>query len=267
MNDLLDAVILGIVEGLTEFIPVSSTGHLILAEAVLGRERASASVFDIFIQTGAILAVVWARRERLGRMARGLTHDTAERAAALKILLAFLPAALLGVVFHGFIKNVLFSPWVVAGSLIAGGVFMLFAERLAPPETARSMEAISWKKALGIGLCQTAALVPGISRAGASIVGARLLGVELRTATEFSFFLAIPTIFGAAAFDLYKSAHLLSLADVPMFLTGTVAAFVSALIVVNGLIGFIGRHGFAPFGWYRIGLGAAVLAALTGGLL
>ncbi len=267
MKDLFDAGILGVIEGLTEFIPVSSTGHLILAETILRRPDAAASVFDVFIQVGAVMAVLWVRRARIVRMLAGLPSDRQEQGMALKIVVAFLPAALLGMVLHGFIKAVLFSPWVVGASLIGGGVFMLFAERIAPAEKTPSMESMPLKTALGIGLCQMLALIPGISRAGASIVGARMLGVERRTATEFSFFLAIPTIFGAAAYDLYKNIDLLSRDDLPLFLTGTVTAFVAALLVVNWLIDFVGRHGFVPFGWYRIVAGGAVLALLFSGVL
>lgn len=266
MVDAIDSIILGIVEGLTEFIPVSSTGHLILAGSFLKIEN-SGNVFEVFIQIGAILAVVWARRMRILKMARGLTSDRDEQLLAAKILIAFFPAALAGFFLHGFIKSVLFSPWVVAISLIVGGIFMIIADRIAPPVKASNMEAMSLKTALGVGLCQVASLIPGISRAGASIVGARLLGVEMRTAAEFSFFLAIPTIFGAAAYDLYRNYEILSVDMIPTFAIGTVAAFISALIVVNWMIDFVGKHGFKPFGYYRIVVGLIVIAFLYLGLI
>lgn len=267
ITQFLDSIILGIVEGLTEFIPVSSTGHLILTESLLGRNHETAGVFDVFIQIGAILAVVWARRARIVKMIVGLPSVREEQLLATKIVVAFLPAAFAGAFLHSFIKDVLFSPWVVSIGLIVGGVFMIFAERLARPQTITNMESMSLKMALGVGLCQVAALIPGISRAGASIVGARLLGVEMRTAAEFSFFLAIPTIFGAAAYDLYQNWDIVSADDIPSFAIGTIAAFMSALVVVNYLIDFVGKYGFKPFGYYRIVVGCLVLGLLYSGII
>lgn len=266
-GSLFHSALLGVIEGLTEFIPVSSTGHLIIGEAFLRRPDATASVFDVFIQTGAILAVVWARRQRVFRLAWGFFTNAQERLMGVKIIIAFLPAALTGVLFHGFIKEVLFSPFVVGASLIIGGIIMLVVERSAPDPRMDDMDSISLKTAFCIGLCQVAALIPGISRAGASIVGAQFLGVERRAATEFSFFLAIPTIIGAAAYDLYKNIDILSMEDLPVFATGTVTAFISALFVVNGLIAFVGKHGFKPFGYYRIAIGLVVFLLLSQGLL
>lgn len=267
IDHFFDSIILGIVEGLTEFIPVSSTGHLILTETLLNREHGNASVFDVFIQIGAIFAVVWARRARITRMVLGLPSDRDEQLLALKIIVAFLPAAFAGALLHNFIKEVLFSPWVVSIGLIVGGIFMLFAERIAKPATMTNMESMSVKTALCVGLCQVAALIPGISRAGASIVGARLIGVEMRTAAEFSFFLAIPTIFGAAAYDLYQNWDIVSANDIPFFAVGTIAAFISALFVVNFLIDFVGKYGFKPFGYYRILIGVIVLSLLYAGII
>ncbi len=267
LENIIESIILGIVEGLTEFIPVSSTGHLIVTESLLNRHHETAGVFDVFIQIGAILAVVWARRMRILKMVSGLPNDREEQLLAAKIIVAFIPAAIAGAFLHGFIKEVLFSPWIVAIGLIVGGIFMLFAERLAKPPLITNMESMSLKMALGVGLCQVAALIPGISRAGASIVGARLLGVEMRTAAEFSFFLAIPTIFGAAAFDMYQNWDIVSAADLPFFAIGTVAAFFSALIVVNWMIDFVGKHGFKPFGYYRIVIGILVLTLLGFGYI
>ena len=263
----IDSIILGIVEGLTEFIPVSSTGHLIAAESILGRTEESAKVFDVFIQIGAILAVVWARRIRIIHIIAGLPKDRVQQLLALKIIVAFLPAAIAGVLFYPIIKAVLFSPWVVGITLITGGIFMIFAEKFARQPDVTSMESMSVMTALKIGLCQILSLIPGVSRAGASIVGARLLGVEMRTAAEFSFFLAIPTIFGAAVYDLYKSRDLLSPNNVPEFAIGTIAAFSSALIVVKWLIDFVGKHGFKPFGYYRIVAGIILIALLYTGTI
>lgn len=266
-SSLLDAGLLGIVEGLTEFIPVSSTGHLILAEAALNRHDATASVFDIFIQVGAILAVLWARRQRVLKLGVGFFNNAEERLMGFKIIAAFIPAAVMGFMLHGYIKEVLFSPWVVGVSLIVGGIIMLLVEKSAPVAKMETMDDISLKTAFGIGLCQIAALIPGISRAGASIVGAQFLGVERRAATEFSFFLAIPTIIGAASFDLYKNFDLVSRDNIPVFAVGTVMAFISALIVINTLITFVGKYGFKPFSYYRIIFGTLVLILLYAGIL
>ena len=267
LNQFFDSVILGIVEGLTEFIPVSSTGHLILTDALLAKNTEVSDVFAVFIQVGAILAVVWARRMRIIKMVCGLPNERPQQLLAAKIVIAFLPAAFMGALLHGFIKDVLFSPWVVSVSLIIGGIFMLFAERISKPAQIQNMEAMSLKMALGVGLCQVAALIPGVSRAGASIVGARMLGIEMRTAAEFSFFLAIPTIFGAAVFDLYQNWDIVSKDDIPVFAVGTIAAFISALIVVNYLIDFVGKYGFKPFGYYRIVAGILFLILLYTGII
>lgn len=266
-ESLIDSGILGIVEGITEFIPVSSTGHLILTGAFLERSSAASGVFDVFIQIGAILAVLWLKRERVISLAFGFFTNAHERSMGLKILAAFLPAAFIGVLFHGFIKDVLFSPWVVGVSLIVGGVVLLAVEHSAPKPRVESMDNISMKTAVGIGLCQIASLIPGVSRAGASIVGAQFLGVERRAATEFSFFLAIPTILGAAVFDLYQNRHILTASDIPDFAIGTIMAFISALFVVRALIDFVGKYGFRPFGYYRIAFGTLVLILLSIGIL
>lgn len=265
MDSYIDAVILGIIEGLTEFIPVSSTGHLIIGEAILKRamDATTSGVFDVFIQVGAILAVIWSRRTRVMAMTTGFFTDTRERAMALKILLAFLPAVAGGLLLHDWIKTVLFSPWVVAVSLVIGGIVLLIAERMAGTPRFFNMDALPFKTALGIGLCQLVALIPGVSRSGASIVGAELLGVERKTAAEFSFFLAIPTICGAAAYDMYKNFHFLKADDMPIFAIGTLAAFFSALAVVNTLIAFVGKYGFKPFGYYRIAAGCVLMLLLS----
>lgn len=259
----LQVLLLGVLEGLTEFIPVSSTGHLILMGAVLGFEGPPGRVFEIAIQLGAILAVVVLYVRRLWGVLVGLPGDPAARHFAAAILLAFLPAALVGVVAHGFIKAVLFSPWVVAVSLILGGVAILLIERARPVATVHAIEALSLRRALAIGAMQCLAMIPGVSRSGATIMGALLLGVDRRTAAEFSFFLAIPTMFGAVVYDLYKNRAGLTLDGGMVIAVGFAAAFLAALLVVRALIGFVARHGFAPFAWYRIGLGVVALVLLS----
>ena len=266
-DGLISAAILGIIEGLTEFIPVSSTGHLIVGGEILGRTSENGHVFDIFIQTGAILAVIWVHRLRVLSLAIGFFTNTHERLMGLKIIAAFIPAAIAGVLLHGFIKATLFNPWVVAIALILGGFAMLAIERRAPTPTATTMDGISMKTAFGIGLCQLAALIPGVSRAGATLVGAQFLGVERKAATEFSFFLAIPTIIGASAYDFYKNLDHLSSNDIPVFAIGTITAFISGLIVVRGLVAYVGKYGFTPFAYYRIVFGALVLTLLTTGII
>lgn len=268
MNEaLIDAAILGVVEGVTEFIPVSSTGHLILAGTILGSPFLSSGVFEVFIQAGSILAVMCYYVVRVMGLARGVFVPGRDRDLLMKILIAFFPAALVGVLLHGFIKGVLFSPWVVAVALIVGGFVMLWVERRAPKSYAPTIDHISFKTALQIGLCQLAALIPGVSRAGASIVGAQFFGVSRPAATEFSFFLAIPTILGAATYDLYRNFDVLTPADLPIFTVGFIAAFISALIVIRWLIRYVSKHGFAPFAYYRIVAGAVMLGLLSFGVL
>ena len=267
MYDIFNAIILGIVEGITEFIPVSSTGHLILTGKFLGREGPSASVFDVVIQVGAILAVIWVWRVRVFKLAIGFFTNAAERLMGIKIILAFLPAAIVGVLAHDFIKHVLFSPLVVAISLIVGGIVMLIVERAAPKSTAETMDDISVLTAFKIGLCQLFALIPGVSRAGASIVGAQFLGASRIAATQFSFFLAIPTIIGASVFDLAKNMDLLTKNDAPVFIVGTLAAFLSAMIVIKWLIAYVSKYGFTPFAYYRIIFGTFVLILLGTGVI
>ena len=259
----LQVVLLGVLEGLTEFIPVSSTGHLILMEAVLGFEGPPGRVFEIAIQLGAILAVVVLYFRRLLDVLLGLRHDPAAHHFAVAILLAFLPAAAIGVVAHGFIKAVLFSPWVVAVSLIVGGIAILLIERSRPQPRIHDIAQLPLGRALAIGFVQCLAMVPGVSRSGATIMGALLLGVDRRTAAEFSFFLAIPTMFGATVYDLYKNRAGLNLDGGLLIAVGFIAAFLAALLVVRALIGFVARHGFAPFAWYRIALGVLALVLLS----
>jgi undecaprenyl-diphosphatase len=258
----LEALFLGVLEGVTEFLPVSSTGHLILAGYLLGFEGPPGKVFEVVIQLGAILAILVVYFQRLWGVLVGLPTQPAARRFAAAILLAFLPSAVLGVLLHGFIKTVLFSPWVVSVALMVGGVVFIAVDRRLPPPTHTDIGAFSWVLALRIGLFQTLALVPGVSRSGATILGALLMGVDRKTAAEFSFFLAIPTMLGAATYDLFKNRHTLQVDDAGLIAVGFAAAFVAALVVVRTVVGFVSRHGFAPFGWYRLAVGALMLGYL-----
>jgi undecaprenyl-diphosphatase len=261
---LLQAAFLGLVEGLTEFIPVSSTGHLILLVDLLGFRGPPGQVFEIVIQLGAILAILAVYAPMLLGVVRRAPTDPGARRFVLAVLLAFLPAAVIGALAHDFIKGVLFSPWVVSVALIVGGVAILLIERLRPAPVHADIETFSPGLSLGIGLFQVVAMIPGVSRSGATIMGALLLGVDRRTATLFSFFLAIPTMLGATAYDLFKNRHTLDAAGTEVIAVGFVVAFLAALLVVRWLVGFVGRHGFGPFAWYRIVLGVVMLGVLIG---
>lgn len=258
----VNAFIMGIVEGLTEFLPVSSTGHLLLMNEILGFQGPQGNVFEIVIQLGAILAVVVVYFERLWKVAIGLPTSAAARRFVYAVLLSFLPAMAIGFFAHDFIKNVLFNPLVVAWSLIIGGFAILYIEKIAPPPNVHEVEEMSMKTALAIGLAQCLAMIPGVSRSGATIMGALMLKVDRKVAAEFSFFLAIPTMAAATAYDLYKNFHNLSTDDGIVIGIGFVTAFFSALFVVKTFVGFISKHGFAPFAWYRIGVGALALLFL-----
>ncbi len=256
------AVILGVVEGLTEFLPVSSTGHLILAGHALGFTGPNAATFEIFIQLGAILAVVWEYRSRLVQVVFGALTDRASFGLVRNLALAFLPAAFAGLLLHDFIEERLFSPATVAGALVAGGVAMLAIERAGFRAVVSDVMGIPWGKALAVGLAQVLSLFPGVSRAAATIMGGMVVGLDRRSATEFSFFLAIPTLLAATLYDLLKSWGSLTPADLPIFAVGLATAFVSALAAVRVFIRFISRHDFRPFAWYRIGLGLLVFVWL-----
>lgn len=259
---LLQAAFLGMIEGLTEFIPVSSTGHLIVLISLLGFHGPSGQVFEIVIQLGAILAVVVAYAPLLtGTLARA-PSDPGARRFLLAVSLAFLPAAVVGAVAHDFIKLVLFSPLVVAAALILGGIAILLIERLGPAAVYDDIAGFPPRLSLGIGSFQVLAMVPGVSRSGATIMGALILGVERRTATLFSFFLAIPTMLAATIFDLYKNQHSLDATGLLVIAVGFITAFLAALVVVRWLIGFVGRNGFGMFAWYRIALGLLILGVL-----
>ena len=252
---MLIAVILGLVEGATEFLPVSSTGHLIVVGGLLGFTGARAATFEIVIQLGAILAVMWHYRATLWALATRCFGDSAERHLASNLVLGFLPAAVIGVLAHDWIKANLFAPTTVAAALVIGGVIMLLLEWVRPTVTTATIREISSRQAFGIGCAQVLAMIPGTSRAAATILGGYGLGLSRPAATEFSFLLAIPTIVGAAGLDLVKSRDLLSAADIPMFAVGTLVAFVSALAVIRGFLRFIERHSFTVFAWYRIAFG------------
>lgn len=265
MTDLatyLDAVILGIVEGLLEFLPVSSTGHLLLAGKLIGFEGPPGKVFEVVIQLGAILAVLVTYFSRLWKVLVGLPTDPYARRFAGVVILAFLPSAVLGVFLHGFIKNVLFDPVVVCVALIVGGIVILVVERRLPATTVCAVEQFSFPLALKIGAFQCLAMIPGVSRSGATIIGSLLMGVERKAAAEFSFFLAIPTMLGAATYDLYKNRDVLSADSVGLIAVGFVVAFIAAMASVRLLLGIVSRYGFAPFAWYRIAAGSLFLAGL-----
>ncbi len=257
---LLHALILGLVEGAAEFLPISSTGHLIIVADFLGFTGERAKTFEIFIQLGAVLAVVWYYRARIAQVLGGLGRDRTANRLVLNLAIAFVPAAALGLAFSKAIKAHLFNPVSVAAALVVGGIVILWVERRAAPPAVTHVDALCWKRALMVGLAQSAALVPGTSRSGATIVGGLLSGLSRTAATEFSFFLAIPTMFAATLYSLYKDWAQLSLADAPVFGIGFAAAFASGFVVVRLFLVYVSRHSFVPFAWYRIALGVALLA-------
>ena len=257
---LIKAAIMGVVEGLTEFLPISSTGHLILAGSLLGFVDAKAKVFEIAIQTGAILAVIIVYWQRLRDTLVGLPTQRQAQRFALNVLIAFIPAVVLGLLFGKAIKANLFTPTVVATTFIIGGFIILWAERRADQTTRiESVDDMTPWDALKLGLVQCLALVPGTSRSGATIIGGMLLGLSRKTATDFSFYLAIPTLIGAGVYSLYKERALLSVEDVPMFAVGLLFAFLSAWLCIRWLLRYVATHSFVPFAWYRIGFGALIL--------
>jgi undecaprenyl-diphosphatase len=262
MQAMLEAALLGLVEALTEFLPVSSTGHLIIAAELLDFDGPPGKVFEVVIQTGAVLAILVTYFRRFWDVLLGLGNDPAARRFVTAILLAFLPAALIGVVAHKYIKDYLFNPTVVALALILGGIAILVIERLRPVPTVNQIENFTPRLALGIGLVQCVAMVPGVSRSGATILGALLMGVTRRAAAEFSFFLAVPTLTGAAVYDLYKNRDALSGDGMELIAIGFVSAFLCSLWVIRWFVGFVSRHGFAPFAWYRIVAGTVLLVAI-----
>ena len=264
---LLHAFILGIVEGLTEFLPVSSTGHLILAGDLLHFNDEKGKVFEIVIQFGAILAVVWEFRAKIASVVRGLPRNPEAQRFALSLAIAFTPAAVLGLLFHKAIKAFLFQPIPVALAFIVGGLIILWAERRQHVVRIVVVEQIRAIDALKLGLAQALALIPGTSRSGATIIGGLLFGLSRRAATEFSFFLAIPTLTAATFYQAYSERALFSAADMPMFATGFVAAFISAFLCVRWLLRFISSHDFSSFAWYRIAFGLLVIITWKLGLV
>jgi len=260
---LWKAAVLGLVEGATEFIPVSSTGHLIVVSHWLDLLDERAKTFDIFIQLGAILAIVWLYRARLWQVVRSASTDTRSRRLLGNLLIAFLPAAAVGFLAHDWIKEQLFRPVVVAAALVLGGIIILLIEHWSPRSTISDVDGVQPPTALGIGLAQVLSLIPGTSRSGATILGGYALGLTRLAATEFSFFLAIPVMLTATLFDLLKSWSTLGPADIPMFLVGFVVSFVSAVIVVRGFLKYVSTHSFRAFAWYRIGFGVLVLLTMS----
>jgi undecaprenyl-diphosphatase len=260
------ALILGVVEGLTEFLPISSTGHLILAGDLLGFTGDKAKVFEIVIQTGAMLAIVWEYRAKFWRVAAGLASERAAQRFVLNLIVAFIPAAALGLAFSKLIKSYLFHPVPVALAFVVGGVIIFWVERsLRPRVRVERADDMTWRDALKVGVAQAFALIPGTSRSGATIIGGMLFGLSRKAATEFSFFLAVPTLIAAGAYDFWKNRALFDAGDTGLFAVGSITAFVSAFLCVRWLLRYIATHDFVPFAWYRIAFGAAVLTtAYTG---
>ncbi|AUM74811.1 undecaprenyl-diphosphate phosphatase [Paracoccus jeotgali] len=263
MTNSIVAALLGLLEGLTEFIPVSSTGHVLLAGYFLGFDSPGRA-FEVLIQLGAILAILGVYAGRLWGIFRAAPHDPQARRFIWAVLLAFLPAVVVGVLAHPIIKTVLFeTPVLIASMLIVGGVILLLVDRNPPPVRVTETESIPLKTAIAIGFIQCLAMIPGVSRSGATIVGAMLLGVGKRAAAEFSFFLSMPTMAGAFAYDLMKNREILDAQATGNIVIGFVCAFLAAIVVVKWLLGYVSRHGYALFAWWRIGVGAAALLAMA----
>jgi undecaprenyl-diphosphatase len=265
---LIKAALMGVVEGLTEFLPISSTGHLILAASILGFDQDigadKAKVFEIAIQTGAIFAVILVYWQRLISTLTGLGSDVRAQRFAINVLVGFLPAVVLGLAFGKAIKANLFTPTVVAATFILGGFIILWVEhakRTSVWSRVAEVDDMSISDAFKVGLLQCLALVPGTSRSGASIIGGMVMGLSRKAATEFSFFLGIPTLVGAGAYSLYKERHLLSASDAPLFGVGLVVSFIAAWVCVRWLLSYVATHNFKPFAWYRIAFGVFILAS------
>ena len=268
---LAKAALMGIVEGLTEFLPISSTGHLILAGSLLGFQDAKAQVFEIAIQTGAILAVIWVYWQKISSTVAALPTQRSAQRFALNVFIAFLPAVVLGLLLGKAIKAHLFNAPVVATTFIVGGLIILWAERrqarAATAPRILDVDQMGPGDALKVGLVQCLAMVPGTSRSGATIIGGMLLGLSRKAATDFSFYLAIPTLIGAGVYSLYKERALLSVADVPLFAVGFVVSFIAAWLCVRWLLRFIATHSFTGFAWYRIAFGIIVLLTSWSGIV
>lgn len=264
---LFKALILGVVEGLTEFLPVSSTGHLILVGDLLDFNDERAMVFTIAIQLGAILAVCWEYRSKIAEVLLGIGSSKSANRFVINLLIAFMPAAIMGLLFIKTIKLYLFHPVPVALALIIGGLLILWAERRDHVIEVEQVDDMDWKHALKVGLAQCLALIPGTSRSGATIIGGLFFGLSRKASTEFSFFLAIPIMFAATFYDVYKHREFLEWNDLSMFAVGFVAAFISALLAVRGLLRFISNHDFTVFAWYRIVFGIIILATAYTGVI
>ncbi len=262
------ALILGIVEGLTEFLPISSTGHLILTSSLLGFNDEKGKVFEVFIQSGAMLAVVWEYRRKLSGVVVDFFREAAARRFALNVVVAFVPAATLGLLFGKHIKSALFYPVPVALAFVIGAFVIIWAERRQRDRRARieSVDDMTWVDALKVGIAQSFALIPGTSRSGATIIGGMLFGLSRRVATEFSFYLAVPTLVAAGIYDMWKNRTLFSAEDMPVLAIGFVASFACAVLVIRWLIHYVSRHDFIPFAWYRLAFGGVVLLTAWTGL-
>jgi undecaprenyl-diphosphatase len=267
LSDVVKALILGIVEGLTEFLPISSTGHLIITQQLLGFNDERAKVFAIVIQTGAMMAVVWEYRARHWQILRGLVDDPRARRFVANVAIAFTPLAVLGLAFGDWIKAYLFNATAVAVAFIVGGLLILWAERRDHRIRVDDVDEMTWRDALKVGIAQAFALIPGMSRAGSTIIGGLLFGLSRRAATEFSFFLAVPTLVAAGVLDLFEHRDLLGAGDIGVFATGFLAAFVSAFVAVRALLRYISRNDFTVFAWYRIAFGLIVLVSGYAGII
>ncbi len=267
MIRLLQSALLGILQGLTEFLPISSTAHLLVGSHLFGYTDPG-GVFTVIIQFGSILAVMWLYRAKIARLVIGFVNGGDERRFAFAVLAAFMPALIAGAFLAGFVKSVLYESFAtIAVAFIVGGVIMLAVERLRPPVVVRDADQTPAGRAVAVGVCQTLALVPGVSRSGATIVGGMLMGLDRRAAAEFSFFLAMPTMAAAFVHDLWEVRHQLAADRAAEIGVGFVMAFIAALVVVKAFLNFVGRSGFAPFAWYRIAVGAMLLAAISVGWL
>jgi len=259
---LLKAALLGVIEGLTEFLPISSTGHLIIIGDMLDFNDEKGKVFEIAIQLAAVLAVMWAYRQKVSDVTIGLVRrESVAWRFATNLMIAFMPAAVLGLMFHGAIKTFLWSPITVAIALILGGIVILVVEKRMTkvPPRIQTVDDMTWKDALKVGTAQSFALIPGTSRSGATIMGGLIFGLSRTAATEFSFFLAIPTMIAATVYDVHKNWDLFTLADLPMFAIGFMMSFIAAMIAVKALLRYVASHTFVPFAWYRIVFGCFVL--------
>jgi len=254
------ALILGIVEGLTEFLPISSTGHLIVAGDLLDFNGETATAFKIIIQLGAILAVMWEFRDRIFSVVRGLPSERKAQRFTGNLLIAFIPALIIGPLFANLIEHWLFNPITVASALIVGGIIMIWAEKREHAIKAESVDDMTWGLALKVGLAQCLAMIPGTSRSGATIIGGLVFGLSRKAATEFSFFLAMPTMVAATAYSLFKYRHILQWSDLPIFVIGFVTTFIVAMLTVRALLKFIANHSYVVFAWYRIAFGLLILA-------